>query len=189
MATVQAYAKDLVLQIERAFHGVERPQITLRVARRADDNRWDELPQLQKFDDHYGSWNEIPKDDIEKFQDVFCWLCPIGFRFYLPAFMIHSLRHSPQLVNNVWLQSAFSDESNLEFLDLSQKKAVWRFLIAALESVHDDYHSDWWNHPWDKEWAEDSEKEEVWLMLGKAFTLLRDHVGQDLGHSNAKQDV
>ena len=53
MPTVNAQTEELISQIERAFRGVERPQITLRVARGVDDHRWDGLPQLRKFDNHF----------------------------------------------------------------------------------------------------------------------------------------
>ena len=191
MAIVNAQTEELISQIERAFRGVERPQITLRVGRALDDNMQDELPKLRKLDDHYGGWSEIPEEDIEKFQDVFRWLCPIGFRFYLPAFMIHSLRFSKEPATDVWLSGAFSEsepgvlESTLEFLNPAQKEVVWRFLVIALESVHDDYNRDWWNHSWDKEWAEDFDKERVWANLGRAFTLLKSKVEQDRGKTSA----
>lgn len=141
-----------------------------------DDHQWDALERLQKLDDHYGHWDAIPREDLEKFQDVFPWLCPVGFRFYLPAFMVHALRSSPLLAENSWLRSAFRDEADLEILDGPQKVAVWHFVKAVLESVHDDYHRDWWNHPWDKEWEEDFEKEQAWQEVGKAFTFLSKHV-------------
>lgn len=171
-----ANTEELVLQIERAFRDVPRPQTTLRVARGMDDHQWDALERLQKLDDHYGHWDAIPREDLEKFQDVFPWLCPVGFRFYLPAFMVHALRSSPLLAENSWLRSAFRDEADLEILDGPQKVAVWHFVKAVLESVHDDYHRDWWNHPWDKEWEEDFEKEQAWQEVGKAFTFLSKHV-------------
>jgi hypothetical protein len=140
---------------------------------------------LRKFDAHYGCWSEIPKEDIENFQDVFYWLCPIGFRFYLPAFMIHSLRVSAGPAHEVWLSGTFSEDdpgvlkANLGILDLAQKEVFLRFLVVALESVHDDYNRDWWNHSWDKEWAEDAEKERVWKELGSLFAFLKSQVEQD----------
>ncbi len=180
MDTANIKHEELISQIKSAFKGVEKPEITLRVARGADDNRWDELGQLRKLDGHYKLWTGVPDEDIEKYQDVFPWLCPIGFRFYLPAFMIHSLRHSSYLAGENWLFSAFGEllfqEADIEILDQSQKRTVFDFLVSVLASVKDDYNPDWWNHPWDPEWQDDAEKEHVWKEFGRAFTFLKDRV-------------
>ena len=169
--------EEIISQIERAFRRVERPGITLRVARGIDDNRLDELPRLEREDDHYRNWSSIPNEDITKFWDVFPWLCPVGFRFYLPAYMTHSLRTSSRLIDELWLRSAFGDalfrDGNMEALDEAQIDATLNFLTAAFLSIPDDYHRDWWNYPWDKDWADDAEKEQVWRTFGGAFCSLK----------------
>ena len=180
MQTTHQRYEELIVRIERAFRRVERPQITLRVARGIDDHRWGELEELHKLDDHYRDWLEVPEADIAFFKNVFIWFCPVGFRFYLPAYMISSLRSSRRLIDELWLQYAFGDApfhpENIEILDAAQKQAVREFLEAAFECIQDDYHRDWWNHPWDAEWKEDAEKEHFWQMFGRAFTFLRSHM-------------
>ncbi|MDB6124773.1 MAG: hypothetical protein JWQ71_3766 [Pedosphaera sp.] len=183
MGMKQDEVENLILEIEHAFLRVERPEITLRVARGMDDHRYGELNQLSKADAHYLHWNEIPPADIERFSDVFPWLCPIGFRFYLPAFMIHSLKTSKSLRSESWPNFAFSEtfltKADVETLNVQQTRAVLHFLTAILATVPDDWNADWWNHPWDPEWSEDAEKKQIWSEIGYAYEQFKAHAEKE----------
>ena len=48
MAAFNAQTEELISQIERAFRKVDRPQITLRVARGVDDNMWELCMESQR---------------------------------------------------------------------------------------------------------------------------------------------
>lgn len=174
--------EDLINRIARAFRHVERPQITLRVARAVDDHQWDDLPKRRSLDGHYRDWTQIPEEDMAKFKDVWLWLCPIGVRFYLPAYMTDSLRSSRRLIDEVWMLFAFGGESfnetSITVLDGPQKRVLYEFFISAFECVKDDYTRDWWNHPWDPAWDVDMEKQHVWDTFGRAFTFLRNQAAQ-----------
>jgi hypothetical protein len=90
-------AAALILEIEAAFAGVPRPVVTLSVARGYDDE-WslseDRVQELNSKDTET-TWQEVSDEAIQCCQEYFTFSDPEGWRFYLPAFMCHYLRHFP----------------------------------------------------------------------------------------------
>ena len=86
--------KDKVIEmIESAFEGVPRPlEITLHVAE-AHDNYDYGQDAIHRQKDHQGPWQEIPDEHIEECQWALSHVDPVGFRYYLPAFMTWYLRN------------------------------------------------------------------------------------------------
>ncbi len=87
----------LIAEIDAAFAGVPRPVITLHVARGYDDE-WhlsaDRVRELTALDPEK-SWSEVTDEAIQSFQEYFTFSDAEGWRFYLPAFLCHYLRHFP----------------------------------------------------------------------------------------------
>ncbi|HEY1172380.1 MAG TPA: DUF6714 family protein [Verrucomicrobiae bacterium] len=177
----------LIKEIGEAFSGVPKPQTTLRVARGADDHDYD-WKKLQKLDEHYYDWEDVPDEDLDYYQDIFYWLCPQGFQFYLPAYMSRMLRTlSSNRPNHIWPMWAFGErcfELNLfELFTRKQTAVTVRFLEVLFEKVKDDYHADWWNHfdaeDWDDDELRKARKLELWEDYGAAYQLLKAKLGSE----------
>ncbi|MBU44028.1 MAG: hypothetical protein CMN76_12470 [Spirochaetaceae bacterium] len=86
--------KEQVIElIQSAFDGVPQPdKLTLHVAE-AHDN-WDyDNDAIHWKKDHKGPWQDVPDDHLEECQFALSYLDPVGFRYYLPAFMVWYLRN------------------------------------------------------------------------------------------------
>ncbi|MCD6049067.1 MAG: hypothetical protein K0Q55_470 [Verrucomicrobia bacterium] len=170
--------EKLVADIQKAFAGISKPNGTLRVARGADDHDHD-WRKLQKLDDHYSAWEDIPSEDLEHYQDVFTWLCPEGYRFYLPAYMVHFLTANPQTrEKEIWRSRAFNsycvEKGQFELFTPAEAAVTCRFLESSLLEVYDEDFPDWWNHPWHKDWSElDELKAELWAKYGAAYEYMK----------------
>ena len=174
MLPVAPEYESLAGEIRQAFRDARKPEITLRMARAADDNEWgrEQMETARKEDDHYRNWEEIPIKDIVRYQDVWLWLCPKGFEYYLPAFMVWALTKHPLISNSSFLgafDSKLISKGYFEGFSKAEKIAVLHFLEALLRTVQDDYHADWWNYPWDKDWSYDQPKEQLWREIGAAY--------------------
>jgi len=81
----------LILQITKAFENVTLEDgISLHQARALDDYA---DPNLARKIDESVRWQDIPSQWIKTFHDVFPFLDPKGFRYYIPAYMIWCLQH------------------------------------------------------------------------------------------------
>ena len=96
-ARAKAEAANLIHAIEAAFRNIPRPQITLSVAHGLDDewnlnpDRFRELRSKDQEED----WIELDEKRTEPYQEYFTFSDDENWRFYLPAFMCHYLRHFP----------------------------------------------------------------------------------------------
>jgi hypothetical protein len=90
---------SLIEEIRIAFAGLSREGgTTLREARALDDyDLWTGSTEQERAPfrnlDVDQSWEEVPDDDIERFDSVFSFLNPIGFRYYLPAYMVWDIKY------------------------------------------------------------------------------------------------
>lgn len=173
--------EELIAEIRKAFTGLSKPETTLRVARGADDHDYD-WKRLQKLDDHYTDWEEIPDEDLDYYQDIFIWLCPQGFQYFLPAYMTRMLKKlSSGKKDNIWLMHAFRErcfeKGFFELFTQRQTVLTARFLEVLFEQIKDDQHPDWWNHFGDEDWDDDelkqALKQELWEEYGTAYQLLK----------------
>ena len=86
----------LIEKITAAFDGVSREDgISLHAARALDD--WHSLEGAKKIGqtmDRDTRWQDVPAESIMKFHDIFSFLDPKGFRYYIPAYMVWSLQES-----------------------------------------------------------------------------------------------
>jgi hypothetical protein len=86
---------DVISTIEKAFKDTPKPRnITMRIARAIDDY-WDvdpsECQRLRELDND-NDWRDIPDKLVEKYCDIFHFLDADGFRYYLPRFMVWTIR-------------------------------------------------------------------------------------------------
>jgi len=91
--TGDALRNELAAEIEQAFDGVKREDgTTLQAARVLDDygSRPDQLEPGQA--DTQDRWQDISRDTIEELYDAVAFLDAKGFCYYLPAYMVWTLR-------------------------------------------------------------------------------------------------
>jgi hypothetical protein len=96
--TIDALAEktrlSLIEKITAAFDGVSRQDgISLHAARALDDySSLEEAKKIGQKMDLDTKWQEVPDEWIMKFHDIFPFLDPKGFRYYIPAYMVWSLK-------------------------------------------------------------------------------------------------
>lgn len=84
---------ELAAEIEKAFDGVRRQDgTTLRAARALDDYGARQELLEAKPRDAEGPWQEISGETIEELYDAIAFLDARGFCYYLPAYMVWTLR-------------------------------------------------------------------------------------------------
>tara|TARA_B100001939_G_scaffold283511_1_gene252842 strand:+ start:24265 stop:24759 length:495 start_codon:yes stop_codon:yes gene_type:complete len=110
---------EVIAKIELAFQGVPQPsEITLHVAEAHDNYDYGQDSEHRKKD-FQGPWQEVPEEHIENCQCALTYLDPVGFRFYLPAFMVWYLRHyknsnKVKLDNALYALETYSGEPRME---------------------------------------------------------------------------
>ncbi len=83
----------IIQAIEQAFAGVPRGSITLHEAEVVDSYGTEAERQRARKRDTEADWCEVPDSSIEECQNALPHLDPESWRFYLPAYMRHGLRH------------------------------------------------------------------------------------------------
>ncbi|MBL8181881.1 MAG: hypothetical protein JNL64_09765 [Blastocatellia bacterium] len=87
-------ADKLLALIHDAFDGVDRQGgITLHQALVIDDYGTQEELEAAEAYDTEDRWQNVPESDISKNISIFNFLDPIGFRYYLPAYMSWSIKN------------------------------------------------------------------------------------------------
>jgi hypothetical protein len=144
-ALARSEALLLIPEIEAAFSGVERPWITLRVARAYDDewNLTDERIVELRARDPEEDWREIGDHAIGGTDGYFTFSDPAGWRFYLPAFMCHYLRHFPGSDCDAIIL-ACRRRTHFDLLDDAQLQCIEKFMefcnragTRSLDHEHD----------------------------------------------------
>src|SRR5215210_2470119 len=84
----------LVVEISAAFDGVSREGgTTLHEAEAMDDWKSPEEQRAARRLDPETRWQDVPDADISACCSALSFLNERGFRYYIPAFMVYSLRH------------------------------------------------------------------------------------------------
>jgi len=135
---------DVIEFIEIAFKGVDRKGGISFSEAIVIDNYGPKDKQLEarKFDQDR-HWKDIKAEDIERGSSVLCFLNPIGFRYYIPAYMVWTLENyrvssSATINNTIYALDFFSENKALNvneyvkarcsLLNEKQCKAVALFL-------------------------------------------------------------
>lgn len=97
--------EELLKIIDDAFDGVEQPkEITLHVAEAHDAYDYEHDGDHRK-NDYFGPWQNVPEEHIKKCQDALSYLEKVGFRYYLPAYMVWYLKNMEN-DDEVWTDNA-----------------------------------------------------------------------------------
>jgi hypothetical protein len=84
----------LIDEITAAFDGVSREDgTTLHEAEAMDDWKSPEEQRAARRLDREARWQDVPDKDISACCSALSFLNEKGFRYYIPAFMIYSLKH------------------------------------------------------------------------------------------------
>ena len=125
---------SLLAELDDAFRGVPRPNITKRVARGFDDG-WvlsDERGQELTALDPEQDWHEVTKEDTNTFQEYFNFSDAEGWRFYLPAFIRYYLEDLESPEGDAVYWACTLPKPKFDLLTPAQMKCVKDFL----EIVH-----------------------------------------------------
>lgn len=153
MPSIEERASELIAEITAAFIGVSREGgISLHETRVEDDLGSEEEPAIARAKDVDTDWQEVPYADIEKNDLSMSFFDPIGFRYYLPVYMIWEIR---QLAGTEWTDcnthgaAVFSlriEETErmrewrrpyFEILSNEQSRAIYKFLLFCTEFSDD----------------------------------------------------
>jgi len=105
---------NVIAQITKAFSKVSREGgVSLHEADVLDAYGSDEECAAARAIDTDTKWQEVPESDIEENYSILSFLDPIGFRYYIPAYMVWSLRHWERADSN----SVFSTVDHLTLVD------------------------------------------------------------------------
>ncbi len=130
-------AEAVIQAIRSAFHGVALEDgVSMSQARVKDDwGTWEVEAKARELDKETG-WEEISDEKIEELSDILPFLDSKGFRFYIPAYMIWSLRH-PESTSWVRDGTVYSldDHSGkgsiFEYDESIHKGQIWRFALLS----------------------------------------------------------
>jgi hypothetical protein len=133
---------DIIAAIEAAFDGVPRGRgVTLHEAEVIDAYGSDAQRRKARKHDSERRWQDVPDEQIEEHYSILCFLDAEGFRYYIPAYMIWSLRNyrTSQSASSDWTIYAFShnaakQDARVSLLNLHQRGAICRFLRYFAES-------------------------------------------------------
>jgi hypothetical protein len=140
----------LIQAIRAAFAGVPRGRVTIHEAEVMDVYGTAAERRTARLLDTEDTWDEVPDRDIEACTTALSHLDPEGWRYYLPAYMIWSLRHfraSRSLTSDQTIYALDFSDTNAEMqayfgerarpLDLARSRAVCRFLQYMAENDDD----------------------------------------------------
>jgi hypothetical protein len=134
-------ADNVIETIQLAFAGVPHGEVRLHEAQVIDNyGSAKERAEARRLDTQ-SSWNRVSDSEIEECTSALCHLDPEGWKFYVPAYMIWSLRNyrvSDSLVSDhtIYTFNLPEDDARLRdyhlarfrLLDDVQSRAVCRFL-------------------------------------------------------------
>jgi hypothetical protein len=164
-----ADAEAIIEEIRHAFRGVHRGRITLHEAEVIDEYGSDEQRAEARQRDTDDCWERVPDDHIAECTTALCYLDPESWRYYIPAYMIWSLRHL-RISNSCIIDATINafvpsnvdvalDEHSMEryrLLSVEQSKAVCRFLryMARYDAMSSDYVDPFISMALQKHWAQ-----------------------------------
>lgn len=138
----------VIAEITSAFDGVSREDgVTLHEADVIDDYGSDAERQKARRLDQDSRWQDVPETDIENYP-ILCFLDPKGWRYYIAAYMVWSLRHhmtsdSMSVDSTIYTFKLSKKEdlrkwemSRYSTLTESQSKAVCNFLRFMRDHSH-----------------------------------------------------
>jgi hypothetical protein len=145
---------EIIAEINVAFENARRGKITLHETEIIDHCGSEKQRRKAQRLDTESRWQDVPASVIELHYSALSFLCPESFRYYLPAYMIWSLRYFKisHSASSDWTIYALAPNTNkpldkrtlerFSLFSLAQKRAVQRFLQFMVD--HGDGHADSW---------------------------------------------
>jgi len=135
-ASKQQFLLAVIAEISSAFADVSLGDgATLHQARAIDDSESQEHRRAVRVNDSERHWRELSDDKLCHFDDVFNFLDPKGWVFYIPAYMIWVLRHLDDKtgphrgLESMAIYSITCRNERSKLLSNEQGRAVCRFLL------------------------------------------------------------
>lgn len=154
---------ELIEEITVAFDGVSREGgVSLHEAEALDAYGSQKQLAAARALDTEKEWQQVPDEDLRTHDSALSFLDPIGFHYYIPAFMVWDLRNIDNSDPEYWSNSfdsldfylgvAYNDRidpyfhKRLTHFTPKQRKAVARFLLLLLqrELSEPDYEGQCW---------------------------------------------
>jgi hypothetical protein len=125
-------AESIIGEIRRAFSDVSRAEgVTLHEALVIDNYGSDSERSAARELDTDRRWEDVPDQLIEENDSALCFLDTKGFRYYLPAYMVWSLRNHETSVT-------FSHNHPICSLALSGSGRMRRWDLERFEAFNDE---------------------------------------------------
>lgn len=137
---------EIIQSIQKAFANVARGSITLHQAEVIDSDGSVLDQQKARLLDQDTSWDQVPDSSLEECTSAICHLDPESWRYYLPAYLVWSIRnyqHSDAIMIDFTIYSLKLTEDNdllteyemnrFRLLDHEQSVAVYKFLDFMAE--------------------------------------------------------
>ncbi|QKX17657.1 DUF6714 family protein [Microbulbifer sp. YPW1] len=145
---------EIIERIKKAFDGVSRiGGMTLSQSTALDDGFSEEevlaIPPTEQDE----KWTEVPDKELEENDFGLANIDEIGFRYYLPAFMIYSLKYGEESPSNVCNHTGHmlcSPWDHTDTFSSEQKKAIKKYLKYMR-----DNRNDWWAYRALDVWCKD----------------------------------
>ena len=128
--------QEVISEIRDAFQGIKLDDgIGLFEGRALDDYADDATRQAARQKDERDSWDNIPRERLESYNDALSFLDPKGIRFHLPAFLIAELEGVPLscIFHLVHLDNL--GKSKFVLLSERQRQAVREFLLFVVDEA------------------------------------------------------
>ncbi len=150
--TADMLQSAVIGRITSAFDGIPREDgVTLHEADAIDDYRSEEECRAARKLDRERRWQDVPDEDIEAYPSILSFLDATGFRYYIAAFMVWSLKHymtSDSLSSDYTIYALCPNRKELRdrktsqfsLLNEAQSKATCSFLRFMVD--HGDGHAD-----------------------------------------------
>lgn len=131
---------DLIAEINAAFDGVCREDgITLHEALAIDDRKsFEEMKAARQFDTDQ-QWQTVRDEDLLACESALSFLDAKGFRYYLPAFMLQSLKDwqpdSSGILDSCVYHLLHEPQKSLRKSEPAQIAAKYSFTVAQIEAI------------------------------------------------------
>jgi hypothetical protein len=129
LAARETALKNVIEEIRSAFWKVKRGEgVSLHETEVIDSYGSDSERAKARRLDTDKTWPEVPDKDIESHSAALCFLDPKGFHYYVPAFMIWTLK-------NYLISDSMSSDSTIFAFDIGNKRNKDKFKMSYFERL------------------------------------------------------
>ncbi len=144
-----ALRDEIIAEIGAAFANVQRGATTLHEADVIDHCGSEREQRAARARDTERRWQDVPDADMASNPSALSFLCPESFRYYIPAYMVWSLRHyrTSQPDSVIYALTPNTNKTKdkkklaaFAMFSLQQREVIRRYLEFMVE--HGDCHID-----------------------------------------------